>query len=94
VKRDVGLRGEGKKKERVEKVGTHTSFSREQKNKKNRADEQIVSRRVRLVRSDEQIRRADQIRKSFRALARTLQTRGLDILLRALTEGRTERHFY
>jgi len=31
---DVGLRGEGKKKERVEKVGTHTSFSREQKNKK------------------------------------------------------------
>jgi len=55
VKRDVGLRGEGKKKERVEKVGTHTSFSREQKNKKNRADEQIEQ-----MSQIGQIRRADQ----------------------------------
>ena len=31
----------------------------------------------------------NRLKKSFRALARTLQTRGLDILLRALAEGRT-----
>jgi len=59
VKRDVGLRGEGKKKERVEKVGTHTSFSREQKNKKNRADEQIEQ-----MSQIGQIRRADQMSRS------------------------------
>ena len=31
----------------------------------------------------------NRLKKSFRALARTLQTRGLDILLRSLAQGRT-----
>jgi len=82
----------GREKERESRKSRHLPLFQESKKiKKNRADEQIkhTSQIGQIRRADQTSRSDEQIRSDVRALARTLQTRCLDILLRSLAQGRT-----